>query len=218
MLPPGWPPGRTSHHQPSSPHLQLFLALRRLRLWCVGSVTGMNPLGQPRRLARGGSGPVGSAGDKGVRDVGDRPQKGSRTLGGSRTTCVMLDKWRLVQCARVAPPCFMPRPFIVMNSRLVSMRSLEIRTGARVVESPVRRRSINVIMLIAGVWGVTFVESFPSLSPLRLKDSFEVVQIVAMGQSLGPWRLAGAPLREPGSRQVPVRSSRLEHSIGTPDG
>jgi hypothetical protein len=177
----------------------------------------MNPLGQPRRLARGGSGPVGSAGDKGVRDVGDRPQKGSRTLGGNRTTCVMLDKWRLVQCVRVAPPCFMPRPFIVMNSRLVSMRSLEIRTGARVVESPGRRRSINVIMLIAGVWGVTFVACFPSLSHLRLKDSSEVVQIVAMGRSLGPWRLAGAPLREPGIQRVPGRSSRLEHCIGALD-
>jgi hypothetical protein len=75
-----------------------------------------------------------------------------------------------------------------------------------------------VIMPTASVWGVTFVESFPSLSLLRLKGSFEVVQIVAMGQSLGPWRLAGAPLLESGSRQVPVRSSRLEHSIGTPDG
>ena len=218
MFPPGWPPGRTSHHQPSSPHLQLFLALRRLRLWFVGSVTGMNPLGQPRRLARGGSGPVGSAGDKGVRDVGDRPQKGSRIRGGNRTTCVMLGKWKAVQFVRVAPSCFMPRPFIVMNSRLVSMRSLEIRTGARVVESPGRRRSFNVIMLSAGVLDVTFVASFPGLSHLRLKDFSEVVQTVAMGRSLGPWRLAGAPLRESGSRQVPARSSRLEHSIGTPDG
>ena len=152
---------------------------------------------------------MGSAGDKGVRDVGDRPQKGSRTLGGSRTTCVMLDKWRLVQCAGVAPPCFMPRLVIVMNSRLVSMRSLEIRTGARVVESPGRRRSFNVIMLSAGVLDVTFVASFPGLSHLRLKDFSEVVQTVAMGRSLDPWRLAGAPLRGPGFQRVPGRIFHL---------
>ena len=178
----------------------------------------MNPLGQPRRLARGGSGPVGSAGDKGVQDVGDRPQKGSRIRGGNRTTCVMLDKWKVVQLVRVALSCSMPGPVIVMNSRPVSMRSWEIRTGVRVVESPGRRRSINVIMSTASVWGVTFVESFPSLSLLRLKGSFEVVQIVAMGRSLGPWRLAGAPLRGPGIQRVPGRSSRLEHCIGALDG
>ena len=195
-------PGLTSRRRPLSRRHRSFLVLRRLRLWFAISVDCMNPLGRPLRRVKVGSGPVGSAGGKDARGVDGLSLKGSRTLGGRKTTCVTLAKLRPVRRVCFVIPCFGPRRVIAMKWRLASGLLLEIRTGARAVALPGRKRSFNVTMMSVGVLDAIFVASSLSLSLHPLKDFTVAVMTAATGRSLGPRRSAGAPRLGLGAQQA----------------
>ena len=195
-------PELTSRRRPLSRRHQSFLVLRRLRLWFAISADCMNPLGRPLRRVKVGSGPVGSAGGKDARGVDGLSPKESRTLGGKQTTCVRWAKLGPARRVCLVIPCFEPRLVTGTKLCLASGLLLEIRTGARAVALPGRKRSFNVTMRSVGVWDAIFVASSLSLSLHPLKDFTAGVKTAVTGRSLGPRRSGGVTRVGLGTQQV----------------